>query len=423
MANDIVLTSGTKKLNGTIRLTGSKSIANRVLLIRALCEEPFEIYNMSESDDSQTMMALLKSNDYELDVHHAGTTFRFLTAYLAVNQGENILTGSARMKQRPIGPLVDALRDLGCQIEYLENENYPPLKIGTPGGKLKSEVTVRGDISSQYLSALLMVGPCLPEGLVLAISGDLVSRPYLEMTLSTMAYFGVEHHWEGNVITVPPQKYKARDYFVEADWSAASYYYSLAAIAEEADLILEGLKEDSLQGDAAMAKIGEAFGVETTYLENKIRLVKPATAKAPGFFEYDFIKQPDIAQTVFAMCAATDTKGLFTGLQTLYIKETDRLAAFKTELLKVGSYLSKVPEKFKQNTAGEYFMLEGQAQWEMRPVFDTYHDHRMAMALAPLALLGPIEVRDSDVVSKSYPAFWEDLISLGFEVKHVDNEE
>lgn len=419
MSYSLQVEAGTRSLQGTIKLTGSKSIANRVLLIRALTEGDFHIANMSESDDSVTMNKLLCSGDYELDAHHAGTTFRFLTAYLASRPGENVLTGSARMKQRPIGPLVDALRSLGADISYLENEGYPPLRIGSPDGNLKKEVSVRGDISSQYLSALLMIGPTLPEGLVLHITGDLVSRPYLEMTLQTMSFFGVQHEWEGQTITVPHQTYQARDYFVEADWSAASYYYSLAAMAEEADLVLEGLKEDSLQGDAAIAKIGESFGIHTTYLENKVRLVKSKEASAPAFFEYNFIKQPDIAQTVFAMCAATGTQGLFTGLQTLYIKETDRLAAFKTELQKVHVFLSKVPDRFKKNTVGEYYMLEGKADLSVIPVFDTYHDHRMAMALAPLALLGPIRVNEADVVSKSYPAFWEDLEQLGFVIQKI----
>ena len=419
MSYSLIVKASSKSLQGTIKLTGSKSIANRVLLIRALCGKDFDISNMSESDDSKTMNALLASDAYELDVHHAGTTFRFLTAYLACREGEHILTGSARMKQRPIGPLVDALNSLGANISYVENEGYPPLKIGSPNGTLSREVSVRGDISSQYLSALLMVGPTLPHGLKLTITGELVSRPYLEMTLETMAFFGVSHVWEENTVTVDHQPYVAKDYFVEADWSAASYYYSLAAIAEEADIVLEGLKEESLQGDSAIATIGASFGIKTTYLENKIRLVKEQGSEAPGFFEYDFIKQPDIAQTVFAMCAATNTNGLFTGLQTLYIKETDRLAAFKAELLKVQSFLSKVPDRFKQKTEGEYYMLEGQAVVEGTPAFETYHDHRMAMALAPLALLGDIRINEADVVTKSYPGFWDDLGLLGFETKKV----
>ena len=408
-----------KNIKGKIKLTGSKSIANRVLLIRALCGTHFEIENMSESDDSKTMSALLASSEYELDAHHAGTTFRFLTAYLASRGGENVLTGSDRMKQRPIGPLVDALNDLGADISYVDKVGYPPLKIGNPKGFDSPEVSVRGDISSQYLSALLMVGPTLPKGIVLNITGELVSRPYLEMTLAIMTYFGIHHDWVENTIIVPPQSYQPKPYFVEADWSAASYYYSMAALADEADITLIGLQKESLQGDSAIAEIGKKFGITSTFENNEVRLIKEKGHLATPFLEYDFIKQPDIAQTVFAMCAGKGIQGLFTGLQTLYIKETDRIAAFKTELAKVSVYLTKVPERFKKNTPGEYFMTEGQADLSTAPTFDTYHDHRMAMALAPLALLGEIRVNDAGVVSKSYPGFWQDLESLGFLVEKV----
>jgi len=409
----IKLSAKSKIIKGKVKLTGSKSIANRVLLIRALACENFAIENMSESDDSNTMIELLKSNDEVLDAHHAGTTFRFLTAYLAVKGEDKVLTGSERMKQRPIGPLVDALNSLGADISYLEKEGYPPLKISAPLSVFGDTVSVHGNISSQYLSALLMIAPTLPNGLRLTILGDLVSKPYLEMTLSIMAYFGIAHDWIDNVIIILPQSYIPKPYFVEADWSAASYYYSIAAMSEEAHITLKGLSDNSLQGDSAVAEIGTHFGIVTTYGENFVTLVKKKDSLISPFIEYDFINQPDIAQTIFVMCAGTGVSGLFTGLQTLYIKETDRIKACQDELAKVNIFLTKIPPRFKKNAEGEYFMIEGRADLTTEPAFDTYHDHRMAMAFAPFSLLGDVIVNDCEVVSKSYPEFWNDLESLG----------
>jgi 3-phosphoshikimate 1-carboxyvinyltransferase len=412
MTKRISLQATTKKLSGTITLTGSKSIANRVLLIRALCGSKFNIDNISESDDTATLISLLSSTEYELDAHHAGTTFRFMTAYLALKGEDRILTGSSRMKQRPIGPLVDALNALGGNIQYLENQGYPPLKFGKPLQKWNDEVSVPGNVSSQYLSALLMIAPCLPNGLRLHIIEDLVSRPYLEMTLSIMKYFGIDHTWQDMTITIKPQSYLSRDFFVEADWSAASYYYSLAALSDEADITLVGLSEESLQGDSAIAEIGKSFGIVSTFSNTAVRLIKHKNVKPQDYFEYNFIKQPDIAQTVFGMCAGLGVSGLFTGLQTLFIKETDRINAFKKELEKVGVFLTKVPPRFK-NSTDDYYMIDGKASLDTVPEFDTYQDHRMAMALAPLAMYGKVIINDSSVVSKSYPDFWSDLAKLG----------
>ena len=406
-----------KNIKGSVKLTGSKSIANRVLLIQALTEGTFEIENISESDDTNTLIALLNSNDYELDAHHAGTTFRFMTAYLAIKGEERVLTGSSRMKQRPVGPLVSALNSLGCNVQYLENEGYPPLKFGPLKAGIASEVSVPGNISSQYLSALLMIAPVLPNGLKLTILDELVSRPYLEMTLSVMGYFGVSHTWESNVITVPNQKYIAKPFFVEADWSAASYFYSIASMAESAEIVLEGLSEDSLQGDSAIAKISASFGIETLFENRTVKIIKEKGAPVKELLEYDFIKQPDIAQTVFAMCAAQGMQGLFTGLQTLFIKETDRIKAFQTELAKLNVYLSKVPSRFINSEEQEFYMIDGKASYSAVPEFDTYQDHRMAMALAPLALQHTIAINEPAVVSKSYPEFWNDLKNLGFQIE------
>ena len=400
-----------ENIHGDITLSGSKSISNRVLIIRALCAESFEITNLSDSDDTTTLARLLDSSAVELDAHHAGTTYRFMTAYLAVSEGDRVLTGSHRMLERPIGPLVDALRQLGAEIKYTANEGYPPLHIlgrQLQGGRVQIDAT----ISSQFLSALLLIAPTLSQGLTLELQGELVSRPYLEMTLSIMQYFGVDHEWKDNVITVAHQSYVAKPFYVEADWSAASYYYTIAAFATSADITLRGLTSDSMQGDAAIAEIGRKFGVQTEYFSDYVRLRRTDEVAAPTYFEYDFVLCPDIAQTVSVLCAGTGTQGLYTGLQTLFIKETDRVAALQSELQKVGVFLSKLPAKFSKKTGATYYMQEGKAAAQEAPTFATYHDHRMAMAFAPLALLFDIEVEDPAVVSKSYPHFWKDIEAL-----------
>ncbi len=404
---------------GKIKLSGSKSISNRVLIIQALCNESFDISNLSDSDDTKTLQSLLFSDSHELDAHHAGTTYRFLTSYLATRVGENILTGSERMQERPIKALSDALIKMGADISYLNKEGYPPLKIGSPTRALNSKVSVSADISSQYISSLLLVAPTLPDGLEITMVGDLVSRPYLMMTLKIMEYFGVSHSWIGQTISVGPQKYKAKNFFVEADWSSASYYYIIAAVAKKVDITLAGLQKDSLQGDSAIAMIGNSFGLQTEYIGNSIRITNSGNPREE-FFEYDFINCPDIAQSVSTMAAGTGVSALFTGLQTLRIKETDRIAALQAELAKVHIWLSKLPAKFSKKSDLEYYMQEGNIDGdEMAPTFSTYNDHRMAMAFGPLAQLFPIEVEDYMVVTKSYPKYWEDLKNLGFDVELV----
>jgi len=413
MSNDsLSLSYVGKAAKGTVTLAGSKSISNRVLIIQALCGDDFDITNLSTSDDTVTLQQLLASDAKVLDAHHAGTTYRFMTAYLAASEGERTLTGSARMLQRPIGPLVDALRSLGASITYESKEGYPPLAIKgstLAGGKVSIDATM----SSQYLSALLLIAPTLEHGLEMTLVGDLVSKPYLLMTLRIMEYFGVEHTWVGDIITVAKQDYIARDFYVEADWSAASYYYSIAALAPAADITLVGLQKDSLQGDAVIADISKHFGIETTYGTDEVRLTKPAGQEPPAMLEYDFLLCPDIAQTVSVMCAGLGVQALFSGLQTLYIKETDRVAALQTELLKVGVYFSKLPEKFSAKSGVTYHMQEGKATAPAEvPTFATYHDHRMAMAFAPLSLLMDICVEDPGVVSKSYGDYWADVAKV-----------
>ncbi len=418
---NLTISCKNQTLKGEITLSGSKSISNRALLIRALCSEYFEIFNLSDSDDTVTMENLLNSNSDVLDAHHAGTTFRFLTAYLSTQDGTHVLTGSERMQQRPIKALVDALNFLGADITYIKNEGYPPLKISSPKTVWKNDITLPANISSQYITALLLIAPTLPDGLTIRLEGEIVSKPYIEMTLGMMDYFGVKviTDWQNQMISISHQAYVAKDFFVEADWSAASYYYIIAGLSKSADIVLHGLHEDSLQGDAAIAQIGRKFGVETVFGNKSIRIVKDEKVIIPEFFEYDFIKEPDIAQSVSVLCAGLGVNALFTGLQTLRIKETDRIAALQNELQKVGVFISKMPAKFSKKTGVEYYMQEGKAIFDQDDgaFFETYNDHRMAMAFAPLSLLGSVEVQDPNVISKSYPNYWKDLIKLGFQIE------
>ncbi|MGB1216606.1 MAG: 3-phosphoshikimate 1-carboxyvinyltransferase, partial [Saprospiraceae bacterium] len=374
------------------------------LIIRALCEEDFEIKNLSSAKDTQTLIELLNSKEEILDAGPAGTTFRFMTAYLSLQEGTKILTGSERMKQRPIAVLVDALRKLGANIEYLENEGYPPLKIHSPKslGEI-SEITMAADISSQYISALLMVAPTLPKGLKINFKGQPVSLPYIRMTLRMMAFFGIEYKEEEMSIQVLSGKYKARTFKVEADWSAASYYCSLAALANEADVQVNGLFEESHQGDSVIAEIGKHFGLQTEFNEKGIRITKEK--KNISHFVWNFTECPDIAQTVAVMCAGFGVSAEFSGLKTLRIKETDRISALRIELEKVGIQVEELGD--------EGMKIQGETQFDT-PCFATYDDHRMAMAFAPFALMGKIEIEEPEVVVKSYPEYWEDLRILGF---------
>ncbi|MEM1359865.1 MAG: 3-phosphoshikimate 1-carboxyvinyltransferase [Bacteroidota bacterium] len=405
-------------LRGRLQLTGSKSIANRALIIRALTPGGFPIHRLAAADDTVRLEHMLSSEEELLDAGPAGTTFRFLTGFLSRRPGYQILTGSQRMKERPIGILVDALRELGADISYVEKEGYPPLKIGYSALDGKRALSIAADTSSQYISSLLMLAPTLPNGLRLHLEGEIVSVPYIKMTLALMAYFGVEHHWEGQTIVVAPQEYQAKEFTVEADWSAASYYYGLAALAPEADLRINGLFSDSVQGDAVVAKLYESFGVTTTFNADGVRIQKPANASVPPLFEQDFVECPDIAQTLMATCAGLGVQGLYTGLQTLFIKETDRVAAMKAELGKLGVSLYKIPPRMSGKTGIQYFAQEGKADFAAgTPTFATYHDHRMAMAMAPLALQHPINIEDPEVVGKSYPDFYRDFEKLGFVVQ------
>ncbi len=408
------ITKADRRIVGRIALDGSKSISNRALIIRALSGQDFPIDHLSTSKDTTTMLALLAQDAGTYDTGAAGTTFRFLTAYLALQEGSQILTGSERMKQRPIGVLVDALRQLGAKIEYLEQEGYPPLQIDAPQIGSNRHLKISAGTSSQFISALLLIAPSLPNGLELELEGTIVSRPYIEMTLALMGHFGVRHEWNDAIIRIAPQTYQANSFRVEADWSAASYYYAIAAFAEELDLQLDGLDAQSLQGDSVLVQMMENFGIKSTFNETGVHLSREGQPKP--MFEWDFIRCPDIAQTLAVICGGLGVSGLFSGLETLSIKETDRIAALKQELAKVQVSFARLPDRFAQRSDKTYYMVEGKAQMA-DPTFATYEDHRMAMAFGPLAMYGPINVEEPGVVVKSYPEYWEDLAKLGFKVK------
>jgi 3-phosphoshikimate 1-carboxyvinyltransferase len=400
-------------LIGEITLAGSKSISNRVLIIQALCEKKFEIVALANANDTSLLAHLLQSKEEVLDAGPAGTTFRFMTAYLSLFGGKRVLTGSERMKQRPIKVLVDALRHLGASISYLENEGFPPLQITSGSISGNKKIAIPANTSSQYISALLLVAPLLPGGLALELTGKIVSKPYIEMTLGLLQYFGISHQWENQMIVIPEQAYEAKPFVVEADWSAASYYYSLAALSDRADIYLNGLFENSLQGDSALIEIFQHFGVETEFTANGIRLIKEKTI-LPDAFYYDFILCPDLAQTLAVVCAGLGINGYFSGLETLRIKETDRIQALENEISKGGCHISLFSSD--SLTGKEVFEVSGKFEALITPVFKTYEDHRMAMAFAPLALLLPIEIEEPNVVIKSYPDFWKDFKQLGLEI-------
>lgn len=394
-----------RKLQSSIPLAASKSESNRALIINALSPEPAQLQNLASARDTQTMIRLLTSNESTLDVLDAGTTMRFLTAFAAATQRDSIMTGTDRMKQRPIGILVDALRSLGAKIQYLEKEGYPPMHIEGAHPLQGGEINIRGDVSSQFISALLMIGPRIQGGLRLNLTGKIGSRPYIEMTRKLMQLFGVESHWEGNSILVQEQNYQATPYRIESDWSGASYWYSMAALSESAELKLIGLRKASTQGDAGIAKVMEHFGVTTIYEEDAVIIRKNGSITQEGFHQ-DFSDIPDMAQTVAVVAAALNVPVRMSGLESLRIKETDRIAALQAELAKFGVTMLEEEKP-------EEFVIRGKFQVNSAQIH-TYEDHRMAMAFAPLALrVNMLSIEEESVVNKSYPEFWDHLKAFG----------
>jgi len=412
--NALVSFNGNKHIHTEVVLTGSKSECNRALIISALSEGLVKVDNMSNAADTITLSNILKNisrdtpHQQTVDVGPAGTAMRFLTAYLSILPGSFFLTGTERMKQRPIGILAEALKSIGADISYGEQEGYPPLQISGPLKQHASTVQIKGDISSQYLSALLMIAPVLEHGLTLQIQGELTSIPYVKMTLDMLEEAGIKHNWSGNEIAVGHQSFKEATLGVEPDWSAASYWYSIAALADNAELSLPFLKDRSLQGDSRIREIMQAFGVITTESENGI--VLKTSEKNFDDTVLDLKDCPDLAQTIIVCAAALGKNLTFTGLETLKIKETDRVLALQNELSKIGVTLTEDNLMYTLNCEGLHF--------PDRVVFATYEDHRMAMAFAPLSLMiKEVVLEEMNVVEKSYPDFWKDLEKAGFTVR------
>lgn len=401
-------------LRARITLPASKSISNRALILNALAAQSQDVgeegmnpqlVNLSDCDDTRVMVEALDGLPPHIDIGAAGTAMRFLTALLATTPGERLITGSERMRQRPIRLLVDALRQLGAAVRYMGEEGYPPLLIQgrqLEGGKLE----MAGHVSSQYISALLMIAPTLTNGLQLRLTGEMISRPYIEMTLGMMRDFGASVSWQGPVIDVAPTGYQRRSYRVESDWSAASYWFEMMALTDdaEAQLVLPGLEEQSRQGDAVVRHIFSSLGVKAVFRDGNLVLTKGETPVS--WLSYDFVNCPDLAQTVVVCCALMGVHFNFTGLQSLKIKETDRIVALQTELRKLGYVV-------ESRNDSELFWEGERCEPQAHPAIDTYADHRMAMAFAPAALRFPqLIIRNPQVVTKSYPHFWSQVFQV-----------
>lgn len=382
-----------------ISLPASKSISNRALILDALSYSSYEIENLSDCDDTRVTINALDSNDTTFDIGAAGTAMRFLTAFLSKTVGEWVITGSERMKQRPIKLLVDALNSLGARIEYVEKEGFPPLRI-FGSALMGGEIQMKGNVSSQYISALMMIAPTMQNGLKIFLDGKIISKPYINMTLQMMLEYGVEVEFVDNVITIEPQEYEPIPYLVESDWSAASYWYEILALAGKGEVYLEGLQANSYQGDSKLAELFEQLGVKSNYMPDGVLI--SAIGQSAAKMEFDFTDQPDLAQTFVVTCCLKEIPFNFSGLESLKIKETDRIAALINEMQKLG-YILNEP-------------AEGMLAWNgerCEPAstisIATYDDHRMAMAFAPAALKFPIIIEHPEVVSKSYPGFWDDI--------------
>lgn len=422
------------RLHGTVHLPASKSISNRVLVMQALTAHGTHdttLLNLADCDDTRVMRQWLDTRPDVIDIGAAGTAMRFSTALLAVTKGTHLITGTERMRHRPIGILVDALRELGADVEYTEQEGYPPLRITGCNHLEGGTLHLRGDVSSQFISALLMIAPTLRNGLMVELEGNVVSRPYLDLTLSLMRDFGADAKWaDERTICVSPQPYQPRTFTVENDWSAASYWYEMMALSNmkrrttqpcdtlspcvaEDEIVLEGLFSHSQQGDSEVAHLFEQLGVRSEHMDgNRIRL--KACTPSVARMDYNFVRVPDLAQTVVVTCCMMGVPFRFTGLQSLRIKETDRLAALQTELAKLGIHVRIVGDS---EMSWDGSMGERRQEDCHMATIDTYDDHRMAMAFAPCALrLGGIAIHNPEVVSKSYPSYWQALREAGFNI-------
>lgn len=408
------------KIDAAVRLPASKSISNRALVMNALAGNNVMPDNLSDCDDTRVILDALRRMPETIDIGAAGTAMRFMTAYLAAVPGSHVLTGTERMKHRPIRALVDALRYIGADMAYEGEEGYPPLRIN--GRRLEGGVIeMPGDISSQYISALLMIGPMLERGLELRLTGEVVSRPYIDLTMCMMRDFGADAEWtDVDTITVRPKPYEPRPFFIESDWSAASYWYETLVLAEdgESEIRLDGLTDGSRQGDSAVKYLFSMLGVRTMFKTRERGVPTTVTLKRvearPPRLDYDFVNQPDMVQTFVVCCALAGVPFRFTGLASLKIKETDRVEALKTEMKKLGYVV-------RETAAGELSWDGERCQRAENIVIDTYEDHRMAMAFAPAATVFPgLAINNPHVVSKSYPHFWDELRRAGFTITEAD---
>ena len=397
-----------KKLQGRISLPASKSISNRLLIIRELSAEKFIIENLSDSDDTRLLQKGLQSTAEVVDIGHAGTAMRFITAFFAATAQKKIITGSERMKNRPIGELVDALNSLGAQICYLEKDGYPPIR--TSGKQISgNNIEISGNTSSQFISALLLVAPVLPNGLTINIKGIPVSMPYINMTLNLMQQAGINYTFNNSTIKIEQQSYRSQGIKVEPDMSAASYWYQIAILANDAQLMLEGVTKKSLQGDAIISQLSRSFGVETEYTPEGAIITKKKSSCA--MLDFNFLDIPDVIQTMAVACCLSNTCFRFSGAQTLRIKETDRIEALQKELFKLGYCIKE--------TAPGVIQWNGERTKPQDNIsISTYNDHRMAMAFAPAAIFFPeLQIENPNVVSKSYPNFWNDLEKIGVKIE------
>jgi len=412
----LIIRAATTKLQGEVSLPASKSICNRVLVIRSLSGDSFDVKNISTANDSQNLLENLEklkdksSKIKKLDVGPAGTNMRFLMSVLVVIDGEYVLQGSERMHQRPVKELVKALRALGADIEYTGEDGFPPLKVKN-GDMTGGHVEMNAEVSSQFISSLMMIGPVLPRGLKIKLNGEVVSRPYIDMTARIMKSCGARVSWQENLVTIEPGGYhREEDFFVEADWSAASYWYAMASLSSSSNLVLNGLQHESLQGDSVLKDWFREFGIVTEFSDNQARILKKSNPAIKAF-EKDLKNNPDLAQTFIVLLSALEVKGRLSGLETLRIKETDRIEAMKIEMAKFGV------ELFTENDVVTIPAV--------RPAFsdtriETWHDHRMAMAMSLLSYrITPLYIEDEGVVAKSYPGFWDDLKTLGFQIDKV----
>lgn len=421
MSENVLLSfKGNKQIDTEINLTGSKSECNRALIISALAAGAVTVDNLSAAADTVLLtesLSLVNKGENStiddpktIDIGPAGTAMRFLTAFLTIKKGNFFLTGTERMKQRPIGILVDALTSVGADISYVAQDGFPPLQINGPLKQTKDHIKIKGDVSSQYISALLMIAAQLPLGLKLEIEGELTSKPYVEMTLAMLEQAGIRHYWDDQIITIEAQDFRETKLHIEPDWSAASYWYAIAALSDEASIFLPGLNGYSLQGDSQITEIMANFGITSQFKNGGVFLKKELKKVERKIF--DLKECPDLAQTIIVICAALGHNCTFTGLETLKIKETNRILALQTELEKIGVKLIEKNFSYKLDCSELHF--------PEKLFVNTYEDHRMAMAFAPLALkIKTLEIEEKKVVSKSYPYFWKDLEKAGFEVTEI----